>query len=195
MIKNKTLAISMVLILPIVLSSCIGIDAEININRNGSGTIALEYRVSNLLESLGKLEGNEGLPPIPVGRADFERTVNRIPGLDLQSFSSKPADRDVLYTVKLGFSNLEALIQFLDSTGQGAALSREGGKTRFSLSLDSGSIARGDAQLLNLLTIIAEGYVLDIRLNAPQDAELSFRSSTGRLLASPPVGTASSQGS
>ncbi|GHT76702.1 hypothetical protein FACS1894124_8630 [Spirochaetia bacterium] len=76
-----------------VLGSCIGMSADITIRRNGSGVLALEYRMSRELESLGKLDGNERWLPIPVGKADFERTTDRIPGLALKSFSSKTTDK------------------------------------------------------------------------------------------------------
>ena len=54
-----------------LLSSCIGVNADMVVQANGSGSITLEYHVSQFLESLGKLDGNENWPLIPVGRADF----------------------------------------------------------------------------------------------------------------------------
>ena len=70
----------------VVLNSCLGVSADITIKADGSGKIALEYRVSQALESLGKLDGNG--PAIPVGKADFERSVSRIPGLRLSDRKS-----------------------------------------------------------------------------------------------------------
>jgi len=113
-----------------LMNSCLGVSAEISIRADGSGTIALEYRVSQMLESLGRLDGNEKWPAIPVGKADFERSLARIPGLRLSSFSSKDVPhlsggRDLLTKVTLEFKNTAALLAFLDSTGSRASLVQE----------------------------------------------------------------------
>ena len=42
----------------LLLSSCMGVQADIALNSDGSGILVLEYRFSRLLESLGKLDGN-----------------------------------------------------------------------------------------------------------------------------------------
>jgi hypothetical protein len=73
---------------------------------NGSGRITLEYRVSNMAEAIGALDGNERWPTIPVGRADWERTVERFPGLSLVSFSRREGNKDTVYNVRLDFVNL-----------------------------------------------------------------------------------------
>ena len=66
-----------------MLTACLGMETEIAIKQNGSGTVNMTYRISNELFSLGALPGNEDSPPVPVGREDFERTFNRIPGMEM----------------------------------------------------------------------------------------------------------------
>jgi hypothetical protein len=154
-----------------LLSSCIGVNADMVLRANGSGSITLEYRVSQFLESLGKLDGNENWPLIPVGRADFERSVQRIDGLKLVSFASKKQEPDVVYTVKLAFSTLDALVRFLDATSNHAVLTREAGKTRLSLTLSRGKDI--DPELLSLFTSVSQPYSIALSLSTPNNAALS----------------------
>ncbi|MDR0636380.1 MAG: hypothetical protein LBF87_04810 [Treponema sp.] len=154
-----------------LLSSCIGVNADMVLRANGSGSITLEYHVSQFLESLGKLDGNENWPLIPVGRADFERSVQRIEGLKLVSFASRKREADIVYTVKLEFSGLDALVRFLDATGNRAVLTQEAGTTRLSLTLSSGQDI--DPDLLSLFASVSQPYSIAISLSAPNNADLS----------------------
>jgi hypothetical protein len=146
---------------------------EIVVRRDGSGTIALEYRLSRDFESLGKLDGNENWPVIPVGKADLERSAARIEGLSLRSFREKTAAADLVYEARLDFAGLDALALFLDSTGQRASLVREGPENRLLLSFNdyAGRLGR-DAKLLELVRSSFEGYSLVFGITLPQAPRL-----------------------
>jgi len=155
------------------LTSCLGATMDITIRSNGSGRIVLEYRVSQVLESLGRLDGNERWPAIPVGRADLERTLARIPGMRLSSFSARslPNDSggtDLVTRAVLDFRNTDALLAFLDITGSRATLMQENGSSRLNLVLLDPSPAIEDAELLSLLREISAGYEIRIRMNVPR---------------------------
>ncbi|MDR2483002.1 MAG: hypothetical protein LBD08_05150 [Treponema sp.] len=167
-----------------VFSSCIGVGSDITIRPDGSGSMTLEYRMSRSLESLGKLDGNERWPPIPSGRADFERTAARIEGLKLRSFSAKTTEEDVIHRLTVDFSRTDALLQFLDATGQSASLSRENGKHRLSLTLSRGAAPAPD--LVALIREAAADYRLDLAFTLPADAELAFFGEGGRPLGALP---------
>jgi hypothetical protein len=168
-------------LLIITLSSCIGVRADITLRPDGSGTIDLEYRLSRVAESLGKLDGNEGRPTIPLGKADFERTAARVEGLTLGSFSSKNDGKDTINTIKLAFSSLEALTRFLDATGQRASLVKEKGNYHLSLTLTSGS-DQLDPDLLTLFTTVSQGYSVSLSLTTPKEGTLSLYDSQGNPL-------------
>jgi hypothetical protein len=89
----KKAQVFFVVLLLASLCSCIGVKADITINADGSGKLALEYRVSNMVEALGKLDGNERWQTVPLGRADFERTLARLPKLRLSSFPRQAMKR------------------------------------------------------------------------------------------------------
>ncbi|MDR2019368.1 MAG: hypothetical protein LBQ14_01225 [Treponema sp.] len=176
----------------VLFASCIGIKSGIDIRGDESGTMTLEYRIARTLESMGKLDGNEKWLPVPVGRADFDRTAARIPGLRVAAFSSRVEGGDLVNRVKLEFAALDALTAFLDRGGQLAALHREPGGTRLVLVLGGGAAA--DPALLELARASSETYSLDFSLTLPREGAFAFIDSTGRSLEGPPVGAVNIRG-
>jgi hypothetical protein len=174
-------------------SSCIGVKADITLNGNGSGLIALEYRLSRTAESLGKLDGNERWLPVPVGKADFERTVARVEGLKLRSFSAKTVGADTVNTVKLEFRDPQTLVRFLDASGQRAALTEDAETRRLSLVLVSGA-GRIDPDLLSLFRTVSEGYSFSLSFTAPREGTLAVYDAAGNLLEEPSAVTVIAKG-
>ena len=173
------LTVLFVFIAMLVLNSCIGASADISIRANGSGRIALEYRFPMMLESLGRLDGNERWPAIPVGRADFERSLARIPGLRLRSFSSRevPAAQggsDLLVKTTLDFSDTAALLAFLDTTGSHATFTHLADTYLLRLSLLDPSPQAISDDLVSLLKEVCEGYDLRISLIVPRNASIAM---------------------
>ena len=156
-------------------ASCLGAGADITLKRDGSGTMNLEYRLSRVAESLGKQDCNENWPPVPLGRADFERTVRRIDGLSLRSFSTRAEGQDVVYRAGLGFSGPAALVRFLDPSGISAFTPGED-RNRLTLVIPGGGGQSG-AELADLFRELSAGYSLELRFSLPREAELSLRPS------------------
>ena len=180
--KKKLLFLCLCGAAMILMNSCLGVAADISIRADGSGTIALEYRVSQMLESLGRPDGNENWPAIPVGKADFERSIARIPGLRLSSFSAKDVPhasggRDLLTKVTLEFKDTAALLAFLDSTGSRASLVQETRNAQTANVLRLVLLDRSDgpanADLHSLLRDVSAGYELNISVNTPKNAAVS----------------------
>jgi hypothetical protein len=169
----------------VTLGSCIGIRADISLRDNGSGRLDLEYRVSRTLDSLGKLDGNERWPTVPAGKADFERSLRRLPGLRLLSFSSREEGRAILNRAALEFDDLEALCRFLDASGGGAVLSREGAAASLTLILNTGMEGL-DPDLAALIQSLCEGYRIEMSLSVPGEAELAFTDGRGNRREPPP---------
>jgi hypothetical protein len=151
--------------------SCVGVSADVTIRKDGSGFIALEYRMSGGLESLGKLDGNASWPPVPSGRADFERTAARIPSLRVTSFSSKKKDGDIVNKVKLSFGDTGALLKFFDALGGGARLVRENGHNLLALDF-GGDGAPADSALAELAAKTLAGYSLSLRFDTGAEGEI-----------------------
>ncbi|MDR0503082.1 MAG: hypothetical protein LBH16_07150 [Treponema sp.] len=183
MIKNRFL-----FLLPLFLlgfNSCAGISADIQIRKDGSGKIVLEYRFSRMAEAIGKLDGNEKWHIIPAGRADMERTVARIDGMKLVSFSTKENKNDIINKVKLEFSNTQALVKFLDPSGKRAYFSREGSSNKLAIIFNESVPAETDPQLLDLVRSVSEPYRCGVSFSAWKNSEMSVTNGAGGIISAP----------
>ena len=191
---NRRYAIFLVLLGIVVLNSCIGVSADIRVRADGSGKIALEYRVSRMAEALGRLDGNERWQTIPAGRADFERSLARLPGMRLISFSTKNEANnggDIINNAELEFKNIDALLAFLDPSGKRSAFSQENGANKLSLTLldmaSSTAANAPDPQLLELARQVSAGYELNVSFSADGTASLALTDGAGAALAPVPA--------
>jgi hypothetical protein len=171
------LNILLLCLLVVVLNSCLGVSADITIKADGSGKIALTYRVSQTLESIGRLDGNEKKPAVPVSKLDFERTVSRIPGLRLSKYGSKEVRNnsggsDLVTNVTLDFKDTTAFLAFLDSSGSRAALVQEGQGALLRLTLLDPLDGISNPDLMSLLQEVSGGYEFGITLNLPRNADI-----------------------
>jgi hypothetical protein len=163
------------------LNSCFGFKADIEIREDGSGRLNLEYRSAKNAESPGRLDGNEGRQLLPAGRSDFERSLERLPGMELRSFSLREEGEDLVNRIVLEFADLDSLLAFLDSTGEWALYREEGGKKILSLTLNSGGGA-GDPELLDLMKSLFGTYRAELSLSVPGEAVLEVLDSRAAVL-------------
>ena len=147
--KKKPFLLLPLLIL--IFNSCIGISADIQMRRDGSFRLVLEYRISRMAETIGRLDGNEIWQFIPTGRADFERTIARIDGVRLVSFSSRERTSDIVNNITLDFKDAQALLNFLDPQGRRASINREDSLNRFNIILNEPVSSEINTDLMNLL--------------------------------------------
>jgi len=178
----------LLIVLPFLflLNSCVGLSMEIQMRRNGSGRLVLEYRVSRMAESLGRLDGNENWPIIPVGRADFERTLARIPGMRLVSYSSSEGAQDVVTNITLEYDNTDALLKFIDPSGTRASLSTENQSGRLDIILNEPVSSDYNEDLFELVRQVSASYGLSISFSAEGNSALSFTDGEGTA-AQPPA--------
>ena len=174
----------------LTLSSCFGVNADITLNQNGSGTVTLVYRISKSLDSLGKLDGNERWNTIPVGKADFERSLDRLPEIKLLSFSSKEDAKDVIITAKMEFAAIGSLLAFLDASGRRSTFSGDAGSGRLALTLNEGTKNEGvkneNAGLTKLIADISDGYSVRVSVTFPGTGSLALTDSQGKAITTLP---------
>jgi hypothetical protein len=159
-----------------LLNSCIGVSMDIQMGRNGSGRIVMEYRISNMAEALGRLDGNENWPVIPTGRLDWERSVARIGGMRLVSFSSRERAQDTFINVTLDYDNTEALLKFLDHSGTRTSLK----SNRLNIILNEPISSQINSDLLELLRQQSAGYKVSVSFSAQGNSVLTVTDGTGR---------------
>ena len=210
--SNKKLRVTpftlwFIILIILLFSSCFGVNADIVLNQNGSGTIALEYLVSKSLDSLGRLDGNERWNTIPVGKADFERTLERLPEMRLLSFSSKEDGKNLVISAKMEFSSISGLLAFLDASGGRSSFSGSAVSGRMLLTLSEG--ADSDAgtrqghtsppgsinpELNKLIAGISDGYSVRMSMSFPAEGSLALLDSQGRPSAAIPASEIHSSG-
>jgi hypothetical protein len=179
--SKKLLPALFSLLFLLIFNSCIGLSMDIQMRRDGSGKISMEYRISSMAETIGKFDGNENWPIIPIGRADFERSIARIPGIRIASFSSGERQQDVITSVTLEFDNTQALLKFLDPSGTRSSFS-EG---RLDIILHESGFQDFDADLLDLVRKVSAGYNLTISFSADKDSTMTVTDSAGNEIKSP----------
>ena len=164
-------------------SSCLGLSLSIVLNDSGSGYIDLEYRFSKSLDSLGRLDGNERWLTIPVGMADFERTMERLPGLKLLSFSESEDERDKITNARIEYDSILALLTFLDSHGSRTSFSGDSGSGSLKLILgsDSETIANNPG-FERLLAEVFNPYSVNISMRYPNGRTESHSFSLNEIL-------------
>jgi hypothetical protein len=167
--------------------SCIGAGADIDLRQNGSGTVKLEYRIAKDLDSLGKLDGNERWPTVPVGKADFERSVNRIQGLKLRSFASKEDGKDLVTTIQLDFDKPGALAAFLDSPGQQFTIDMNAKGIRCVFPAIPPISPMENGEFEELLTQALGGYSFSLSFTLPGAARGRWVDGEGNPLSSGPA--------
>jgi hypothetical protein len=160
-----------------LLCSCIGLKTDIVLKADGTGTVTMEYRISREFQDIGALDGNARWPTVPVGQADFERTISRMEGLRLLSFSTKEEGPNLLYRAAVGFSKLEDILPLLGNDGENISLVR-GEKRSLVLRLTPGREAESAGENPEFLALVEEafrGYDIAISLSAPSPVELRVR--------------------
>jgi hypothetical protein len=179
--KKLLLAVPVILL---AFSSCLGLSADFQMRKNGSVKLIMEYRFSRTAENIGRLDGNERWQIIPVGRADWERTIARVEGMKLSSFSSRNDSRDVVNNVTLEFANTTALLKFLAPDGKGASINSSNGSNTFNIIFTEPS-PEINADLLELMQQVSYGYKLKISFSAEKDSALSFTDGLGKAISPP----------
>ncbi|MBU0928859.1 MAG: hypothetical protein KKA67_14010 [Spirochaetes bacterium] len=163
--KHRATALSA--ILPLLLASCIGIDADVRIGTDGSVDATIEYTVSIAVDELGKLGANASYLPLPVGRDDLDLAARRAGG-ELRSWSRKDGTESFAVSASLRFPDAAAFAAFLDPAGSLASFEEAGGKSTLSIRL-SGGTPPADKDLAEFIRVAFTDYSIAIRVAAPRN--------------------------
>ena len=178
--------ISILCIASFFIMSCVGIDSKMTIKDDGSGTLLLSYRVSQLVADLGTTTSEKGVVPLPLARDDFERSLQAAQGMvRLTRFERTENEKDISIRVELSFDSLDALAQVDAFHDAELKLTAEGTRHTFSQ-----LIARAPAQpvsedSLRMIDAFFDGYGLTFIVEAPtpiQQFSLGSLSSDKKVL-------------
>lgn len=169
-----------------LLSSCIGVDSRLTVRDNGSGTLQLTYRISQLVADLGVSSTGKSAIPLPVSRSDFERSLAASNGkVRLTRFDKSEDEKDITIRAEIAFDSLDSLAKIDAFHDAELKWGTEGSHRTFSQ-----VVARTPRQPLSddsrrMLEALFEGYDLTFVVVAPQpitDSTLGTLSADKRTL-------------
>ena len=174
--RNGISSLYVLTFISVLLVSCVGASSKIKINGDGSGTVSQEYRISLELQNVGKTEGNEGMLPLPAGKEDLERTVARIPGLRLVSFTSRQDKRDLIINADFAFDTPEALAALMENGDQPFKIDLQGKKIILNFSAGE----NGDPAFKEMMVAAFLGYNFSISLSVPGPVKTTWLDGYGK---------------
>jgi len=186
----------LVLIIAIVIlfNSCIGVSFDIQFNRDSSGRLTMEYRISRILLSMGELDGNEMLTIIPFQRGDMERMLEGVPGTRLVSYSRRETSSDIYINASIDFPDANALTSLLSSNTGNVSIANNGQAGSINIIiLDEPSPSQYDENMMRLMKSAFEGYNFAINLNSYAPSSVTVTNGIGAA-SSIPAQAAVSQG-
>jgi hypothetical protein len=156
------------------LISCVGIDSRLTIHDNGTGTLSLTYRVSQLIAGLGDASEGRRVIPLPLTRADFDRSLESARGkVRLVRFDRSENEKDVVISVELAFDSLEALAALDAFRGAEIKTGTDGSAHTFSQLISRAPRQPINEDSLRMVDAFFKGYDLTFTIEAPQPVKSS----------------------
>jgi hypothetical protein len=173
------------ILLPILLSSCIGIESDILIRPDGSGVLKLSYTVSQYIKNIDAGRSEKQLP-LPINEDEFRRSSESIEGLQLRDLDRREDEENIYIEAEFEFDSVEAV----------NALGREGEIGITLESRDQSSVFRQliypgqeDEEIgedsLDMVETFFEGYELIYSVTVPEQVlehSLGVLSEDGRTV-------------
>jgi hypothetical protein len=192
----KRTALISPLAIALTLLSCFGMESSISINNDGSGTARLVYRMSESLQNMGRQSSSGSM-----GNTDeesFQKSLDRIGGLKLLSWSESKEGKDSLVAMQIRFDTLEALAAFMSGGTMGSGEEEDDKKKEEeerpqmmtagdrSLTMNFGQ-AGGNINGLTLLFIKPQlnGYFCDFSFSLPANGTISIYDAKGKSTSFP----------
>jgi hypothetical protein len=151
------------------LISCVGIDSRLTVRDNGSGTLVLTYRVSQLIADLGISSSERGAIPLPLSKSDFERSLESSKSkVRLTRFNRTENEKDITISAELSFDSLEALSQVDAFRSQDVKVGTEGARHTFSELIGRAPGRPVSEDSLRMIDAFFTGYDLTFTIEVPQ---------------------------
>jgi len=170
----------------VFLMSCVGIDSRMTIKEDGSGTLLLNYRVSQLVADLGTTTSEKGIVPLPLARVDFERSLQASQGtVRLTRFERTENEKDISIRAELSFDSIDALAKVDAFRDAELKLSASGARHSFSQLIAHAPAQPVTEDSLRMIDAFFDGYGLTFIIEAPQPIQeftLGTLSSDKRVL-------------
>lgn len=155
-------------VISIMLASCVGIEATAKMDAKGSGTLSMEYQISNEFAQIGALETTPSLP-LPLSREDIEKSLQGIEGVQLKSYSMNSKANNIVISFTLLFDSPSHLANYLDPAGKFVQYSQQNGISRLKITLGD-AIQPLDKQMKDVIYEKVKPYTFKFTFEASQAA-------------------------
>jgi len=130
-VSRRTLLLLVVALLALfLLTSCLGVDIATKFNSDGSGTMKMKLRISQMLLQMGSGDGEK---PVPFTKEDLEASYEGMKGVKLESVDQTETEQDRIITSTVSFKDFSVFESSKDLAGSGATLTKEGNVTVYSV--------------------------------------------------------------
>lgn len=163
-IRGNSIKICFFLVLLGGLVSCLSIENQIHLQRDGSGSLEITYHLAEEFLQLG--EDDLKQIPLPVSREDFERALRDSEGLRLLSYRQNLQENEILIRAKVAFASLSQLSQLWGTESCTLSLARNGTGSQLELAIpDTGRSLPENT--LQLLSEFFSGNYFSYRISVP----------------------------
>ena len=111
----KYLKIVLVIAILLLISSCLSIETEVELKKDGSGTARFSYSVSTLAADIGKIDSDNKILPIPIMEEDFDIAARKAGGIEIKEYKLTENGTRYLIESEIDFDSLESLSIFSGS--------------------------------------------------------------------------------
>ena len=170
------------IILSLLISSCLSIDAKFNIASDGSGVLDLHYEVSQYAAHVGRVDGDQNLVMFPLERSDFEEASMRIGGLEIVEYSKKETEDNTIIDVRIRFDSIENVSRLFSTQDirEPMTIEQDGQRRKLRFFLYQGSAEAPSQDLVTLYTNLFKGDAIKISCTFPSSISSV---SSGQILA------------
>ncbi len=151
----------------LLLCSCIGIDSSLSIRADGSGTLTLTYRVSQLVVDVGLSQTGTSVVPLPLTRADFERSL-QAGKVRLTRFDRSENAKDITIRAVLAFDSFDALAGLEAFHDAGLSLTSDGSRMTFRQLIARAPSQPPSEESLQMLDALFPDYDVSFVIQAPR---------------------------
>ena len=183
---KKKLCLAALISFLLIFNSCLGLSLDITMNKDGSGRMVMEYRISQMLENMGAFDGNESMPTIPLSREDWTKAFERNSGVKLVSYSSKKDKQDTIINIALDFKDEAALLSLLDPFGEKVSVKQKDGSGTLEIILLDDSLSFNEDEI-SLTRMLMDGYNFSVSFQTPGNSVLAISDGKGRTIPNPPA--------
>ena len=169
--SSKYFKLIFLLFVILILVSCIGIDTNISFNKDGSGKLSIQYKISKMVVNLGASNEEALIVPLPVSKDDFKRSIEKTKGLELLNFKQSEDEDNIYITAVIGFNKIENFKEMKGFNSMPATLKKQGDLFLFSQRIATKPEHIPDKDSLKMIDALFKGYKISFTIKAPKEIQ------------------------